>query len=88
MPEKEKVKYTKPRLTTNKGPQDFVPPLSWVICLLGRWVVPNYFLVFLPVFLGSLVYLWLAVFHHTQFSIPFFSSCHIMCFSNKTWTAS
>jgi hypothetical protein len=35
---------------------------------------PNFFLVFLP-FWRALVYLWLAQFHHTRLSIPFFSTC-------------
>ncbi len=49
MPEEENVKYTKPRQTTNRGPQQFVPPLRWVIHLLGRWVLPIFSL-YIPLF--------------------------------------
>jgi len=55
MCEEGKVKYTKPRQMTNKGPQDLVPPLRWVICLLGH----GSFQIFpcISPFLVALVYL-------------------------------
>jgi hypothetical protein len=43
-----------------------VHPLRWFFCLLGQ--ASFHFVPCIPLFLGALVYLWLAEFHHTTHS--------------------
>jgi hypothetical protein len=70
MCEEGNVKYTKTRETTNKGPQDLVPPLSWVICLLGHGSFQKF--PFISTFFGWFgVYSWQGFIIH-DFLFPSF----------------
>jgi hypothetical protein len=72
MHDEGKVKYTKPRQTTKKGPQDLVPPLRWVIRLLGCWLLPIISLYCPPFFLVLwFIYGWQGFIIH-EFLVPSF----------------
>jgi len=67
-------------------------PKTWFPLLGGSFVFldvgPSIFSVLFAPILRALIYLWSTRFHHPRLSIPFFSSCHLMCASNQSCTAS